>query len=246
MSSEAPPRPGLAGVAITAAGIVLAAAVVLAVPALRDSVSAAISGDTAEVRTLIDDLGFAGVLVVIALALIHAVVFYPAEILDAAVGFAYGFGPGLALVMACWLLSALVAYEIGRHAGRPLLYRIAGEERFERLERMIERGGVSLLLAVRLIPIFPFSITCYVCGAARVPLPRYIWTTAVGYLPVTAIFVYLGTQLESLSPTDPLLLAAGAVLIVLFALTRWAAPKLRHREDEPGEPSAQEARAGSR
>ena len=36
----------------------------------------------------------------------------------------------------------------------------------------------------------------------------------MGYLPLTAVFVYLGTRLESLSPTDPILLVIGAVLIV--------------------------------
>ena len=71
---------------------------------------------------------------------------------------------------------------------------------------MIERGGVPLLLALRLIPIVPFSLVCYAAGAARVPLWRFIWTTLVGYLPITALAVYFGTRLEGLSLTDPLVL----------------------------------------
>ena len=68
---------------------------------------------------------------------------------------------------------------------------------------------------MRLIPIFPFSIVCYAAGAARVPLWRFLWTTAVGYLPITALSVYFGTRLESISLTDPLVIgtavgAAGA------------------------------------
>ena len=220
------PVPGWAGVAITAAGIALAAAVVIAIPALREAFSSALGGDTEALREQVDDLGAGGVALVVGLALIHTVVFYPAEILDAAVGFAYGFGPGLALIMACWMVSAMLAYAIGKGAGRPLLYRLVGEKRFRRGERLIEDGGAGLLLALRLVPIVPFSLTCMLCGAARVPLRRYAWTTAVGYLPVTAIFVYLGTRLESLSPTDPLLLASGVVLLALFAAARWLGPKL--------------------
>jgi uncharacterized membrane protein YdjX (TVP38/TMEM64 family) len=64
---------------------------------------------------------------------------------------------------------------------------------------MIERGGVALLLAIRLIPIVPFSLACYAAGAARVPVWRYTWTTVVGYLPITVIAVYFGTQLDLLS-----------------------------------------------
>jgi uncharacterized membrane protein YdjX (TVP38/TMEM64 family) len=82
---------------------------------------------------------------------------------------------------------------------RPLLDRWLGAKRFERIEARIERGGAKALIAVRLIPIFPFSIASYAAGAARVPLWRFIWTTAVGYLPITAASVYFGTKLDLLS-----------------------------------------------
>ena len=32
-----------------------------------------------------------------------------------------------------------------------------------------------------------------------------MWTSGVGYLPLTAVFAYLGSRLESLSLNDPLL-----------------------------------------
>lgn len=229
-----PAGPGLAGVAVTAAAILAGAAIVYAIPELRHAASAAVRGDTTAMRHEIDGLGLRGVPVVIALGLIHTVVFYPAEILDTVTGYAYGFGPGLALVMGVWVLSALVAYAIGDAAARPLLYRLAGRERFERAEAIINDGGVTLLLMIRLIPIVPFSLICMVCGTARVPLGRYVWTTAVGYLPITIVFVYLGSRLDSLSITDPRLIGSALVLIVLLAVTRWLGPKLRHEDaDSP-------------
>ena len=197
------------------------AGLVFAVPALHDAAVAAIHGDTAEVRGQLDSLGFAGPLLIVALALLHAVVFYPAEIVDAAAGFAYGFFPALVLMMTGWMLSAMLCFAVGRSLARPLLDRWFGSERFERTEAMIERGGPTLLLAVRLIPIFPFSLTCYAAGAARVPVWRFAWTTAVGYLPITAIAVYFGTRLEGLSVTDPLVLAAGAALLALLLGGHW-------------------------
>jgi len=203
---------------MTVAGIALLAVLVLAIAPLRDAASAAIQGDTDEVRREIDSLGVAGPLLIIILALVHAVVFYPAEIVDAAAGFAYGFFPALLLTMTGWLLSALLCYAIGSSVARPLLDRWVGAERFERIEEKIERGGPTLLIGLRLIPIFPFSIVCYAAGAARVPLWRYVWTTAVGYLPITAISVYFGTQLESLSLTDPLVIGTAAVLLALLLL----------------------------
>jgi uncharacterized membrane protein YdjX (TVP38/TMEM64 family) len=206
----------LAEIGITLAGIVLLAGLVLLVDPLREAVSAAIQGDTAEVRHQADRLGVAGPLLILALALIHTVIFYPAEIVDAAAGFLYGFFPALALVTAGWLLSALLCYFVGGSVGRPLLDRWFGLERFERLEARVERGGPTLLISLRLIPILPFSLVCYAAGAARVPLWRYVWTTVVGYLPITALSVYFGTKLEGLSLTDPLVLGSAAALLLLL------------------------------
>ena len=201
-----------------------------AVPALRDAAVAAIHGDTAEVRRQLNSLGVAGPLIILALALIHAVVFYPAEIVDAAAGFAYGFFPALALTMTGWLLSGLLCFAIGRSLARPLLDRWLGTERFERTEAMIERGGVTLLIAVRLIPIVPFSLVCYAAGAARVPVWRFVWTTVVGYLPITVLSVYFGTRLEGLSLTDPLVLGSAAALLVMLFTGR----RIARRGTPPG------------
>lgn len=216
------PRPSFLAVAITLVGVATLATLVFAVPALHDATVAAIHGDTGEVRHQVDRLGVAGPLLIIVLELLHAVVFYPAEIVDAAAGFAYGFLAALALTLIGWLLSGLLCFAIGRSVARPLLDRWFGTARFERTEAMIERGGVTLLLAVRLLPVVPFSLVCYAAGAARVPTWRFTWTTAVGYLPITALAVYFGTRLEGLSLTDPLVLGTAAALLLLLLAGHWA------------------------
>ncbi len=215
-AEEARWRPPLAEIGVTLAGIALLAVLVLAVPDLRDAFQAAVRGDSAEVREELDGLGVFGPLLIVGLALIHSVVFYPAEIVDAAAGFAYGFLPGLALVMVGWLLSGLLCYAVGRTVARPLLDRWLGPSRFERAEAILERGGPTLLIAIRLIPIVPFSLVSYAAGAARVPPWRFAWTTVVGYLPITALAVYFGTRVEGLGPTDPLALGSVAALLALL------------------------------
>ena len=72
-------------IAAVAAALSIVALVLLVHP-LRDAVSDALSGDTASLRHDLKGFGFGGVLLVLALAISHAVLFYPAEILDAAVG----------------------------------------------------------------------------------------------------------------------------------------------------------------
>jgi uncharacterized membrane protein YdjX (TVP38/TMEM64 family) len=211
----------LVEIGVTLAGIAVMAALAVTVDPLRESVTAAIQGDHDEVRAQIDRLGVAGPLLLLILCLLHSVVFYPAEIVDAAAGFAYGFFPALCLVMLGWILNGLACWAIGQSIARPLLDRWFGEERFERAERAIERGGPTLLLAMRLIPILPFSIVSYAAGAARVPLWRFVWTTLLGYLPITALSVYFGTRLEGLALTDPLVLGSALALLALLGAGHW-------------------------
>ncbi len=217
----AKPQPPWLEIGITLAGIALLAAMTLGIPPLRHAVEAAVQGDTTEVRHQIKTLGVGGPLLILALALIHSIVIYPAEIVNAAAGFVYGFFPALAIVVVAWMASALLCYAIGTRVARPLLDRFFGTERFERIEAMIERGGAPLLLALRLIPIVPFSLVCYAAGAARVPLWRFIWTTLLGYMPITALAVYFGTRLEGMEITDPLVLGSAAALLVLLLTGNW-------------------------
>jgi uncharacterized membrane protein YdjX (TVP38/TMEM64 family) len=218
-------------------GIAVLAVLVLAIEPLRGGVSDAVAGDTGGLRHDLRGLGVAGALIVVLLGVVHDLVWYPAEILDAAVGYVYGFWVGLPLIMAAWLISGTLAYWIGRHAARPVLYRFINRERFDRFEQLAERGGATLLLAMRLVPIVPFSLFSYAAGAARVPLSRFLWTTAVGYLPITVVFLYLGSQLETISANDPLLWIGALVVIGLLLLTarlrRLMAPEHSHRGDEP-------------
>lgn len=225
--------------AVVLGAVVTAIAIALAIPSVRDALSDAISGDTASVREDLRGSGIEGVAMVVVLGMLHTVVWYPAEILDAAAGYVYGFGPALPLVMATWMASALAAYYIGRHAARPFLYKLAGQERFQRVERAIDRGGAPFLLACRLVPIVPFSLTGFVAGAAHVPVWRYTWTTAVGYVPITAYFIYLGSQLEGFSIDDPILwIGAVGLLLALYGVRHLVPSVERYEEEgEDGKPT---------
>jgi uncharacterized membrane protein YdjX (TVP38/TMEM64 family) len=208
-------------IGLTLAGVLFLAALVVAIPALRHAAVAAVHGETSEVRHQIKSLGAGGPLILIGLGVIHSVVPYPAEIVNAAAGFAYGFFGGLGIVAVGWMLSAVICYWFGTGVARPLLDRWFGAERFEHFERMVARGGVTLLIALRLLPIVPFSLISAAAGAARVPFGRYCWTTAIGFLPITALAVYLGTRLEGIHLTDPAVIGTIVGVLLLLLVAHW-------------------------
>ena len=210
-----------------ALGLAVAALVVLAVHPLREAVGYAFHGDVHGLRTQLRGLGGAGAAVLVGLILLHSVVFFPAEIVNATAGLVYGFWVALPLVMAAWAGSLLLAYRLGATFGRPLALRLAGEERVRTAERVIERGGAPALLVSRLVPFVPSSLVGYIAGSTHVPLWRYTWTSVLGMLPITAAAVYLGHALDDLSASDPLLWGAVAVFVALAASTVVVTRRLR-------------------
>ncbi len=161
------------------------------------------------------------------LALVHVIVWYPAEILDAAVGYVFGFGVGFPARPR--LLGCSPGSPRTRSGGTsPALCSTGSPERSASCgsSGLIHRGGALALLAVRLIPIMPFSLMGYVCGAARIPTVAVPWTTVVGYAPITAYFTYVGSKLEGFSAEDPILWIGGGALILAIFGVRFLLPHL--------------------
>jgi uncharacterized membrane protein YdjX (TVP38/TMEM64 family) len=190
----------------------------LAVAPVRHALGAAAHGDVQALRVQLQMLDVAGVLVLVAVVLAHTVVPFPAEIPTAVAGFVYGFAIGVPLMAASFLASALLAYLLGDWLGRPVVRRLVGAARLDRVERTVGRGGVRTLLVLRLIPLVPFSLMCYVCGLGRVPLPRYAWTTLAGMLPQLVLVTLLGSRLEHPRLADPLLWAPALGMVGLVLL----------------------------
>lgn len=192
-------------------------AVILASSNLDAMLGSILHGHLGRLRTQLRSRGAWAAIAIAALVLAHTVIPFPAELVSAGAGFALGFAVALPLLLGLFLVSALIAYLIGSLAGRPVAERLVGAGRVRGAERLIERGGSRVLLAVRLFPLLPFSPVCVACGAAHVPVRRYIWTTAVGMLPELALVTLLGTRLDSSVLDDPVVWAAVAGIVILIA-----------------------------
>lgn len=204
-------------VALVVATIAVGALLVAVVPWLRHAVSLTLDGNFAGLRQYIRGLGVGGPILLITLMVMHAVVYYPSEIATATAGFAYGWLGGLAIAMTGWILSALVSYAIGRWVGAPLLRSVLGA-RYRRFEHAVRGADNYLLISARLIPVVPFSFVGYAAGAAGIGVWRFTWTTAVGFLPLTIVVSYLGSQAKTLPVDSPWLWLAVVALVGLLVL----------------------------
>ena len=110
--------------------------------------------------------------------------------------------------MVGWMINGIVCWAIGRYAAPGRCWSAGSAS--ERLVRYEDSGRAAaasaLLIGVRAGPDRPVQpLLAMSPASARVPLGRFVWTTVVGYLPLTAVFAYLGSRLEELSLDDPLL-----------------------------------------
>jgi len=89
-----------------------------------------------------------------------------------------------------------------------------------KLRQGIEQNGFWFALSIRLSPLFPFIAVNYLLGLTPIPLSDYVLATAVGIIPGTFAYAWLGRGgLEAATGGSPWQLGGAlAVLAVLSAL----------------------------
>jgi uncharacterized membrane protein YdjX (TVP38/TMEM64 family) len=202
-----------------AAGVAAAAAGCLAL------VVAAMSVDAWDLeKALAGALSFAAghpgwtILIVIALMIAHNVAPIPAEAI--AIGAGAMLGPALGL-MAVWcgaMLGACLAFWMSRVWGRDLVLRLLPSAYVARLDKVATRCTWPALLGLRLIPVVSFNLVNYAAGLTQVSWPMFLWTTGLGILPITAVSVGIGANIDMLAMKYAI--GGGAVILVLLWIIR--------------------------
>jgi uncharacterized membrane protein YdjX (TVP38/TMEM64 family) len=137
---------------------------------------------------------------------ISTVALLPGSILTLAAGFAYGPVWGLAIASPASIAGATCAFLFGRTLLRGWAERKVGaSSRVRAIDAAVGREGLKLVFLLRLSPLIPFNVLNYALSLTRITLGRYVLASAVGMLPGTALYVYLG----SLAPAAADLSSAG-------------------------------------
>lgn len=142
-----------------------------------------------------------------ALMVLHSFVPVPAEVIAVANGMLFGPFWGIVVTWSGAMLGAISAFALSRWLGRPVICRFIAAERRAMIERWTVRPGSLLLL--RLIPIVSFNLVNFAAGLAGAGWWDYLWTTALGILPLTMLSVLLGSKIFEIPWWGWLLIASG-------------------------------------
>lgn len=160
-----------------------------------------------------------GHLAVVGLMVVHSFVPFPAEILALCAGAIYGPVWGTGLVWTGAMIGASLSFALSRWLGRPFVHAILGPKGRAQLDGWTAGQGAVTLLTARFIPVIAFNLINYAAGLTRVSWWTFLWTTGLGILPLTALMVWMGVQMVTL--TWPWLLGVSGLGIVVILAGHW-------------------------
>jgi uncharacterized membrane protein YdjX (TVP38/TMEM64 family) len=124
----------------------------------------------------------------------------PGTILTLGAGFLFGVFWGTVAMSIGGTLGATAAFLVGRTLARGWIgQKVAGDRRFEAINRAVAEHGFKIVLLSRLSPLFPFTLLNYAFGLTRVSLRDYVVASWIGILPGTLLYVYIGSAAKSLA-----------------------------------------------
>jgi uncharacterized membrane protein YdjX (TVP38/TMEM64 family) len=178
--------------------------------------------------------GPAGIAVYGLLYTLSTVVVFPAAVLTAAAGWAWGLVDGTLIVLGVSLIADWIPFAIARRLGRERVAAAAVHARtLGALEAAFRQHGFWLVALLRLSPVAPYNVTNYLLGLVPVSTATYLVASTIGSVPGVVLIVYGGTLAVDVLD-DPWVLGVsiavavltyvGVVLIARRALRRMVTP----------------------
>jgi uncharacterized membrane protein YdjX (TVP38/TMEM64 family) len=155
-----------------------------------------------------------------------------ATILSLAAGALFGLAWGAVVVNIGATVGATLAFLFARYLFREVVAAKFSGPRMEKLNRELEREGMSYLLFLRLVPVFPFFLINLGAALTSLPLRTFFLGTMVGIIPGSLVYVNAGASLAAIDTlsdvTSPRVLGSF-VLLGLFALVPAIYDKLKQK-----------------
>jgi len=155
--------------------------------------------DIEEVRRVVSPTGPAAPLIYVVVSAALGALFVPGSILAAGSGLLFGPVLGMFVTLGAAVGTAIVASRIGRRAGRDSARALVGRERAERIDALIERGGLWAVVGQRFIPGISDALASYAFGAFGVPLWQMVVGSFIGSAPRAFAYTALGASIGNRS-----------------------------------------------
>ena len=164
----------------------------------------------------------------IAAYVIVTVLAIPAKtILALAAGAIFGVVAGTVYTVIGATTGAIAWFLLARYVMRDLFRRKYGD-RIEKLTVNLKEKGLSYLLLLRIVPLFPFVLVSIAAALVSLPLRAFAVGTFFGIIPASLLFNNAGASLAMISSTRDVMspqvivsLALIGILALVPAIKTW-------------------------
>ena len=115
----------------------------------------------------------------------------PSSFVGTASGYLLGFWGGTLTTWAGLNAGGLLGYWLGRRVGRSLTRRFVGNEALEGAAQAWAVSGERVLVVFRAVPVLA-EATVLFAGTSNMPLPRFLWLTALSNLGIALAYAGVG------------------------------------------------------
>lgn len=118
--------------------------------------------------------------------------------------------------IAAWvgnLIGAVLAFLLARYILKDFVQNkiLKKYPKINEYEDRLFKKGLYTVIFLRLVPVFPFNFLNFALAVTEVKFKDYILGTAIGMIPGTIVFVYLGESFKMLSFWNILFAVLGIV-----------------------------------
>jgi len=178
------------------------------------------AGNLDQTINLIRSWGIAAPLMSILLMVTQAIVApLPAFIVTAANGIIFGRLWGAFISWVGALLGAFVSFYIARLFADVALRKVVHNQKAaEFIKNAGKKRGFYVILLSRLIPFVSFDLISYMAGLSGIRPWAFALATALGMIPATVVYSFMGRQFWTLEENSPILLTYTVVFIFVLVV----------------------------
>jgi uncharacterized membrane protein YdjX (TVP38/TMEM64 family) len=190
-------------------------------------------------RAAVESCGWAAPFVFIGIQIAQVIAApVPGEATGFIGGYIFGTLTGFIYSTIGLTIGSLINFGIGRLLGERFVRRLVSNERFLRIDRLINRQGLIALFIMFAIPGFPKDYLCLALGLSTLPVQLFALMACIGRMPGTLMLSLQGAALYDRSYGLLAVVAAACLVLLLLAyryreaLYRWV-EKINPPRDDP-------------
>ncbi|AEL26889.1 TVP38/TMEM64 family protein [Cyclobacterium marinum] len=185
------------------------------------------SNDEQRISNWVNQFEFWGPLIIVAAMVVQMFMFIiPSFLLMVVTVLAYGPWLGSGIILIAIFIASSIGYGVGVNFGTPVIDRLLGEKTDKKITGFLEDYGFWAVIVTRLSPFLSNDAISIIAGMLRMGYWRFIGSTMLGILPLTAAIAILGENREEMKTG---LIWLGAVSLVGFIIYVWWDKKRRNK-----------------